>query len=349
MKSALLIEKNRIEILEKDKPRAMPGEVTIKIAACGICRTDVKCSQTGQRDLQYPRVLGHEMVGWIHELGEGVSIYESGDLVQVSPGVFCGECSHCKAGQDNLCDSIDILGFTLDGGFQEYLRIPARGVKNGILNRVPEGRDIVVATFAEPLACCINMQDKMKLGKLSPLLIVGAGRLGVLQMMLAKKRGVRKVFAMESSAYRRKRAVELGFDAAFDPDCQALVEEIQLAAGTKGIGAVIQCCPFGGSTDLGLKLLNKGGQFGYFSGLHEVQDIDWNLIHYKEIQMIGAYGCTARQNAKALELLTELPVDDLVGKILPLEELETGLREMRDLEELYSIIIENKEEQQNGK
>jgi L-iditol 2-dehydrogenase len=229
------------------------------------------------------------------------------------------------------------------------MRIPARGVKNGILNRVPEGLDIVAATFAEPLACCLNMQDKMKLGKLAPLLIVGAGRLGLLQMMLAKKRGVRKVYAMETSAYRRKRALELGFDAAFDPDSQTLGEEIRQHSGAKGIGAVIQCCPFGGSTDSGLKLLNKSGQFGYFSGLHEVRDINWNQVHYKEIQLIGAYGCTARQNAKALELLTELPVDDLVGKILPLEELETGLREMRDLEELYSIIIENKEEQQNGK
>lgn len=349
MKSALLIEKNRIEILEKDKPKPMPGEVIVKIAACGICRTDVKCSQTGQRDLQYPRVLGHEMVGWIHELGEGVSGYESGDLVQVSPGVFCGECSHCRAGQDNLCDSIDILGFTLDGGFQEYLRIPALGVKNGILNRVPEGLDIVSATFAEPLSCCLNMQDKMKLRKLTPLLIVGAGRLGVLQMMLAKKRGVRKVYAMETSAYRRKRAVELGFDAAFDPDSQALGDEIRHRAGAKGIGAVIQCCPFGKSTDLGLKLLNKGGQFGYFSGLHEIQDVDWNLVHYKEIQLIGAYGCTARQNAKSLALLPELPVDNLVGQMLPLEELESGLRQMNDVEELYSIIIENKEEQQNGK
>ncbi len=345
MKSAILIEKNKIEIQEREQMKPMPGEVIVKILACGICRTDVKCSQAGQRDLRYPRVLGHEMVGRVHEVGVGVSGYRRGELVQVSPGVFCGECSHCKEGRDNLCDSIDILGFTLDGGFQEYLRIPRRGVAGGILNKFPEGLSSIQGTFAEPLACCLNMQDKMKLRKLSPLLIVGAGRVGMLQMMLAKKRGVRKVYTMETSAYRRKRALELGFDGAFDPDSPTLGDEIRELAGAKGIGAVIQCCPFGGSTDLGLKLLNKGGQFGYFSGLHEVQDINWNLVHYKEIQLIGAYGCTARQNAKALEILTDLPVDDLVGKTLPLEELESGLREMRDSEELYSIIIENKEEQ----
>ena len=144
MKAAFLEAIERLTLTHIDIPQCGPGEILIKTMACGICRTDMKCFTQGQRDLKMPRILGHEIAGTVAAIGQGVTQVSVGDRVQVSPGISCGTCPYCLKGQDNLCDSVQILGFHVNGGFAEYLLIPAEGLRNGVIQDIPDN-----VTYAE--------------------------------------------------------------------------------------------------------------------------------------------------------------------------------------------------------
>ena len=150
MKAYVLTQ--RETLCEQNRPIPQPdkGEVVIRLERCGICRTDRKAYHTGQRDLHMPRVLGHEIAGTIVSVDSTVNTYQKGMRVAVHPGIFCGTCETCMTGKDQLCEAMQILGFHLDGGFQEYCLIPATGVKQGVILPLPDSLSFAKAVLAEP-------------------------------------------------------------------------------------------------------------------------------------------------------------------------------------------------------
>lgn len=115
MKAALLEGIKKIKMTRIAKPKCRKGDVLVKIMSCGICRTDMKAYQIGQRDLHLPQVLGHEITGVVAEAGREVTCAQPGDRVQVAPGLPCGTCAHCQMGMHHLCSQVKIIGFHCDG------------------------------------------------------------------------------------------------------------------------------------------------------------------------------------------------------------------------------------------
>ncbi|MEG0379721.1 MAG: alcohol dehydrogenase catalytic domain-containing protein, partial [Eubacterium sp.] len=231
-----------------------------------------------------PRVLGHEISGIIDAVGKNVEGYAPGMRVHVHPGIACGTCYYCKSGYDNLCDHVRIMGFNYDGGFQEYLTIPAEGVQGKIVNII-EDDDLSFEeiSFIEPLSCCVNVQENMALEPEDPV--------------------------------RAKQAEAFGFDGIFKSDAEA-ESQINLLTNGKGVDAVIPCCAATEAMNLGFKLLAKKGCFGHFSGIIQSPNSlpEINVIHYKEQTMVGAYGCgiAHSRHAKALLESGKLIVKDLI-------------------------------------
>ena len=158
MKAALLKSPGQLVITQVPAPEPPAKGLLVKMEACSICATDIKMFRHGQRDLIYPRILGHEIAGVVIETGAGDTPFSSGDRVQIAPGISCNRCPACQRGAPNQCDHIGIFGFTHHGGFAQYLAVPAESVACGAVNLIPPGLSFVEATFAEPLACCLNGQ-----------------------------------------------------------------------------------------------------------------------------------------------------------------------------------------------
>lgn len=343
MKAAVLEETGKIAVKEMEKPKCGPGEVLVKVKSCGICRTDLKCYQKGQYDLRLPRILGHEIAGVIDEIGSGVNAYRQGDRIQVSPGIACGQCELCRKGMDNLCYELNIMGFNYDGGFAEYLVIPAQGVNAGILNPIPENVSFEEASLAEPLGCSINMQEMLDIQPQSTMLILGGGRLGILNAKLAKLHGVAKVILVERDAQRLSLAKNFDFDHIVDAGTENLQQTLLELTGGRGADTVIPCCPGYEAMNLAIHSLAKKAKLGFFSGLVAEENnhhLDFNLIHYKEIMVYGAYGCAIRHTKSALDLISEqsIQVKDLITKKISLGEVEDGLQMVRDLKEVAVFI-----------
>lgn len=343
MKAVVLEKPGELVMKDRERPVCGDDEILIRIKACNICKTDVKCATTGQRDLVYPRVLGHEIAGEIIEKGDRVAGYRPGQRVYVHPGIVCGECEYCKKGMDNLCEQLEILGFSYDGGFQEIIKIPGKSVKAGVVMTVynDELADAEIS-FIEPLACCVNIQDNLKMTKETVLLIIGGGRLGLLNLFLAKASGIKQTILIEENEERRKLGKNLGFNYVFSGNEPDLFEKIKTCTGEHGIDVAIPCCPSPNAMDLALQLLPKKGKLGYFSGITREAGScpEFNLIHYKELSVTGSYGCSIKHSKKAKTLLEtgKINVKPLISHRLPLDELARGMEFVKKCDG-YSTII----------
>ncbi len=321
MRKAVLIEKERLILEDVPIPSCGPGEVLVRVAFAGICRTDRKAYHMGQRDLHIPRVLGHEISGYVEAIGKGVGGYAVGQKVQIHPGLFCGRCSACKQGFDQICPEMEILGFHLDGGFQEVCRIPAKGVAAGIVNLLPDRAKLDAAVLAEPLACAIHMVERLRPVGKDRLLIIGGGVLGILTAKLWVYRQRGPVTIAEKSESRIALGRKLGFETV-------PLDNVEMNA----YETAIPCCPQNDGFNLAVSALTPRGQLGFFSGL-TAEDAPKreivNQLHYKELALFGAYGCGQRDTKLALDLLLgDFPVGDLPMRVFGLEELEEVLADL---------------------
>ena len=345
MKAVYLENAVKLVTEEVSMPDCGDDEAVVRVEACGICRTDMKCYFQGQRDLKMPRILGHEIAGIVLAAGKNVTGIEPGSHVQVYPGLSCGSCRYCRQGFDNLCEHLAIMGFNHDGGFSAYLKIPAKSLQAGGLNQIPGGLSLTEATMTEPLACCINMLEAVEIRAGDNLLIFGAGRFGLLIAMLARLKGAGRIMLTEPDPRRRTAARELGFDLCFDPHDPHLKERISCCSGNQGVDLAITCTPLPDALTRAMQLLNKKGRLGFFSGLvgpESSKNADLNLIHYKELTVKGAYGCSLRHNRAALALLGAGAIDagKLITREISINELREGLLMVKNQAELSVVVTQ---------
>ncbi|MCR4962372.1 MAG: alcohol dehydrogenase catalytic domain-containing protein [Firmicutes bacterium] len=322
-----LVLKEPFSLMGEDRPlpQPRPGEMIVQVAFCGVCRTDRKAYRQGQRDLKLPRVLGHEFSGRIVAAGLGLPRDTLGRKVSVHPGIFCGACAACRSGNDQLCESMRILGFHLDGGFAKYVRIPKQGVERGVVRILEDGFDLRYAAMAEPLGCAVHMANLLPLEDISSVLITGGGVMG---MMTAKilRQLPRKILLTEPLANKRKLLQGMGLPAVSPENLREGMAKLGLAA----FDCAINCSPHSLCLAQCLQTVRKGGYFGFFSGLTDFTGMEKdvvNEIHYKELTVKGAYGCGSRDTLQALALIQNgLELSDIPVRRIALSDCETVLR-----------------------
>ena len=342
MKSAILVSSGALEIIEQESPVCGPFDVILAIEVCGVCRTDRKAFNIGQRDLRLPRILGHEVVGTVQEIGREVTGFRPGERVQVSPGVFCGSCDYCVSGLDHLCDDMRIIGFHLDGGFAELLLVPGNEHAPAVLNKVPAGLDSRTAALTEPLACCLNLQQRLSLESAETVVIFGAGPLGILSAGLARFMGAQKIVIIEPMENRRALAAPFS-DRQFDFDARTKAQILEFTGG-RGADVVLSCCPGNAPFLMGLEIASKRGRIGFFSGLTDTVGITntaLNTIHYREITVAGSYGCSSSDNREALELLAsgKISVAEAPSLDISWMELPETLSRLEPFEHIFTYFV----------
>jgi len=341
MKAAILTEPGNLNIGEAPFPVCPAGGVLVKVMACGICAADVKMVTKGHRALVYPRILGHEIAGIVSQ--SRTKLFKEGDRVQVAPGLRCETCSQCRRGADNQCENREILGFTQNGGFADYVAVPIEGSLVGTLTPIPEHVSYQNATLAEPLACCINAQDKVDVRDGDKVLIIGAGPMGLIHAALARLKGADKVLIAEIDTHRRKIAQLFGAHRAFDPINENFFEAVTDATDQNGVSVIIFACSEAGLDKNFIKLLAPGGRVSLFSGtsaLYSQIHLDLNLVHYHEFVLAGAYGCSADQNRQALGLIAsrKLSLRKIITRQVTLDNIAEGFEHTKSKKNLKSIM-----------
>ena len=341
MKAAILKQPGKLEIREVRTPECPCGGVLVKVKACGICSSDAKMVTSGHRALNYPRILGHEIAGIVSESQNPQ--FKPGDRVQVAPGLRCGECLACWRGLDNQCEHREILGFSYDGGFAQYIAIPLSGPIIGALTLLPIKVSFEEATLGEPLACCINAQEKAGVRSRDTVLIIGAGPLGLLHAMVAKSRRAETVIISETLEHRRTIAQNIRADYVVNPLEENLYQSVLEITNGKGVDVVIFACSQVALDETVINLMAPCGRVSIFSGILPAISqlrLDSNTIHYKELTISGAYGCTARQNKAAIKLMTSnmWPSYKFEVHSVTLETIEQGIEDTKTNRVLKSVL-----------
>jgi len=341
MMAAVLEAPGKMTLREVEDPVCPEGGLILKVEACSICSTDVKMLKAGQRDLVYPRILGHEISGVISER-DGIGP-EVGERVQISPGVSCGICPSCRRGAENHCQDIRIFGFSLDGGFAEYLLVPKGSVRNGGVNLIPDGVGFEEAALAEPLACSINAQERVGVGEGDSVLIYGAGPAGVLHALLARERGALSVAMAEPLKSRADLAEAAGADHVFSSTGAEFRDHAIDSTDGRGFDVIILASR-DAAVDADLfSLLAPRGRISLFSGLPQdlaSPRLDLNLPHYRELLIAGSYGCTSSQNREALELISSgsVEVGRLITERVSLGEISRGIEHAEMRQGLKAVV-----------
>lgn len=320
-----------VRLEDAPEPTPGPGEVKVRVRACSMCGTDVKISQAGHLRIRPPRVMGHEIAGEIVETGDGVEGWAPGDRVQVIAAIPCGTCEFCRAGTMTICPNQVSMGYDFDGGFAPYAIVPREVLAVDGLNRIPEGVTFAEASVAEPFACAINAQELIDVHDGDVVVVVGSGPIGCLHVRLARARGASEVYLVELSRERLDLAAAVVKpDAAICSQEEDPVEAVLELTGGRGASVVITAAASGAAQEQALRMLAPRGRFSLFGGLPKDRPtitLDSNVVHYKELMLMGANGSSPAQNKQALALIADgsVPVADLITHLLPLDRVAEGI------------------------
>ena len=327
MKVARFYAPGDIRLEEIAEPQVSAGEVKIRVRNCSTCGTDVKISRSGHPNMTPPQVMGHEIAGEIVDVGEGVEGWTAGDRVQVIAAIPDGTCADCLAGRPTVCAHQLSMGYQFPGGFAEYMIVPREVLQVDGLNRIPEGLGFAEAILAEPLACVLNGQELARVGDGDVVVVIGSGPIGCLHVRLARSRGAATIILVDLNTERLTKAADLVRpDLAISSELIDPVAAVLDATGGRGADVVITAAASGAAQEQGLRMLARRGRLSLFGGLpkdHPTIIVDSNLVHYRELTIVGVNGSSPAHNREALRLIASgaVPVTDLITHRLRLDDV----------------------------
>jgi L-iditol 2-dehydrogenase len=330
MKAAVFYGPEDLRLERVPEPKAAGDQLLLKTAACAVCGSDVRTYHFGASNITGPVIIGHEVTGTVVEVGGDVTGFAVGQRVAVAPAIPCGDCRYCRRGIQTMCDNLRSIGYQFDGGFAEYMAVPHSAIRAGCVNTIPDNLSFQEAALAEPLACVINAQELLAVGMEDTVVVLGAGPVGCLHASLAKVRGARKVILVDIQERRLELAREFGADVFINGAAEKVEERVREETDGDGATVVIVAAPSAQAQAQAVTLAAKRGRVDFFGGLPKSDpfvSVNANLIHYRELFIMGAYGSKPSHNRLALELLAggRVKASSLVGMVVPLEEVKQGI------------------------
>jgi len=334
MKALVHTMPEKLEIKEVSIPEISADEILIKVKYAGVCGTDVRIYK-GTKKIPYPKIIGHEFAGEIARIGQNISEYQLGDRVTVYPIIFCGNCYACKEGRRNICVNRETIGYELDGGFAEYVKIPSKAIKDNHVIKLDSRISYQEASISEPIAAAYHGIERTNLKEGEDLVIVGAGPIGLAHTMLSALRKPRHIIVLEPDEIKREIARRIGATLALNPLKENYRKEILEVTNGKGADVVIIDVGDPSVIEASLTLLRKGGLYLLFAGcpVKSRINIDPNIIHYGEIVLTGSSASTPQIQRYVLDLILKkkIRVDLLISHTFPLE----GWKQAFDIKSSY--------------
>lgn len=329
MKAAVHHGPGRLTVDEIPTPAVGAGDVLVGARAASICGTDMRIHRSGHRRIAdgQSRVLGHEIAGLVIE-ADAVSGFHPGDRVSVVPNLGCGTCRECRLGLNNMCADHDAFGITMDGGFAEYVHVPARAVMRGNLVRLPSAVSYVAGALIEPFSCCYRGQRQVGVGYEDVVVIVGAGPIGACHVMLARLAGASRIIVSDLVTTRLQLAASLGADVTVGPDSD-LETIVRAETGGRGADVVITTVSSPDVQSSAVRLLAPMGRLNLFAGLSPDAPaaIDTNLVHYRALLVTGTTGSSYADYAAAMRIVGEGRVDleAIASATFPVERIHDAI------------------------
>jgi len=341
MRAAIIDKPGSVRVGNVPDPTPRPGELIIRVGACGICGTDLHIADGEFSLARYPIVPGHEFAGEIVAVGsnvlQGIGTRDTkvtvGTRVAVEPNLYCGHCEFCRTGHENLCLNYAAIGVTAGGASAEYVTVPA--TKAYVL---PEHLSFREAALIEPISCAVHAMHRLNPKSGDTFLIVGAGTMGLILLQLALRGGASKVAVADLNTQRLLRAEKLGVDST-QTDINKLLENEPL-----GFDCVIDATGAASAIEGAFAAVKRGGKLLVFGVVPSEARISLSpfRIYNDEITVLGSMA-VLYSFGPALNLLSSGAIDTevLLTTALPLEDFPNALNMVRRGEGVKTQILPN--------
>jgi L-iditol 2-dehydrogenase len=320
MKALLLSRYRHLEIADLPKPIPGPGEILVKVAACGICGSDVHGYDGSSGRRIPPIVMGHEAAGRVAAVGPQVTGWVEGDRVTIDSTISCGTCRYCTRGEINLCDHRRVLGvscsdYRCDGAFAEYVMVPQR-----IAYHMPDSLSFSEAAILEAVAVAIHAVSLSRVCPGDQALVLGAGMIGLLTLQALRAAGCSSVCVADVDASRLKLASELGATATLHATGDALVAEILSRTNSAGVDVAVEAVGVDATVRAAVQSVRKGGTVTLVGNVTPEVTLPLQQAVTRQIRLQGSCA-SGGEYPQAIELLTRgaIKVKPLISAIALLE------------------------------
>lgn len=341
MKAAVFYGPNQpLKIEEVKIPKIEQNEILVKIAACGVCNTDLHYIDHGVPTFKKPpMILGHEPSGIVEETGAEVKNFKVGDRVLIPPVFSCGYCDNCRLGRENICFNMLMLGNHIDGAFAEYTKVPAKDCQHLPEDLPLEESSIIADAISTPYHAVKN-RAQVRPG--DSVVVFGCGGVGinVVQMAAAAGGSVIAVDIVDKKLDIAKKLGALHTINASDKEGKALIKEIRTLTGG-GADIAIEAIGNPKTIELASSAVKAGGchcQVGY---THHNVSVNAGRLMFREIEIKGSLGCRPVDYPKIIEMVRtgKIQLKPVVTHKFKLEEIDQAFDLMRKGESLRSIVI----------
>jgi L-iditol 2-dehydrogenase len=343
MKTLILSDYGQLEIAQTDTPKPANDELLIRIAACGICGSDVHGydGSTGRR--LPPIIMGHEAAGTVESVGTSVSGFQPGDRVTFDSTVFCGKCFFCLKSQINLCDKREVIGastpnFRRMGAFAEYVTVPAR-----IAYHLPDNMPFTHAALIEAVSVAVHAVSLTPIALEDTVVIVGAGMIGLLALQAALLAGAGKVFVFDVDDSRLELAHNLGATQTFNSrNASSVVDHLLKLSKGLGADAVLECVGTSAAVKLAIDVVRKGGTVTLVGNIAPSIELELQSVVTRQIRLQGSCASSGEYPA-CISLMSRgaIRVTPLISAVAPLEDGAMWFRRLHEREPgLLKVVLQ---------
>ena len=315
MKAAVFEGILEIEVKDVPEPILGPADVLIEPKFVGICGSDLSAWEYGMYEAGL--ILGHEFSGEVIEVGKDVTEWKKGDRVVPNSLLPCGKCAFCEAKKYSVCDDMQMIGISMDGGLAERVAVPQK-----MLHRLPDEIDFKTGAFVEPLSIAVRGFNRIDFKPGNSVLVLGTGPIGILSIHMAKLRGASVVYASEIQTTRLKMAKEAGADETINPSKESLSLKIETLTQGVGVDLVIECTGAPGPSGESFQLVKRGGTILVLGISEEPVEVDFMRGVLNELSVHFSYLGYA-EFPEAIRLLAEGMIDPtpMITRIIPLNKV----------------------------
>jgi len=343
MKAAVVKSNSNIEIKNIENQSVGPGDILVKMRACGICGSDVEkvFGKYGQPSMR----LGHEPAGTIMEVGSEISNFSIGDRVFTHHHVACysDDCHECNHGNETMCKKYYESNLEPCGLADEYI-VPEWNVKHGGVLKIPDSMSFEDAAMIEPLACCIRAWNKFTYKNNDSIAVLGIGPTGIMHALLAKIYGFEKIFCLDFNEFRLDFAKKFKAIAINSGNTNAL-EQIKSETANQGVDVVIVATSSLNALKDAVNFVRKGGTIVMFGvpSKGAIIDLDMSEIYSKGITIVNSYAASDFDTKEALEKISnkQINVSQLITHKYNLQECQEAFVHAKSGDNAMKIIISN--------
>jgi len=269
-------------------PEVRPNDVLIKIKKSAICGTDLhiyKWDEWAQQTIKPPVTIGHEYMGEVVEVGSEVDRVEVGERVTVEGHISCGFCRNCRRGRQHICDHTVGIGVQRDGGFAEYISVPAKNVLHVDVS-IPDE----IMSIMDPLGNATHTALSFPLLGEDVLITGIGGPIGAMAAAICRFSGARNVIGTDLSKFRRSLARKMGATRVIDPTKESIKEAMERHGMVAGFDIGLECSGSPAAFNDMVNHMYNGGKISLLGLLPQKTQINWNNVIFKGLTLKGIYG-----------------------------------------------------------